>query len=341
MPVGYVYDPICLDHDTGDHPESSRRLSAVMAHLGQTGLLGHLVPIPTESATIRDLSRVHSPALIEQIRRLAESGGGYLDWDTPVSMRSYEAALHAAGGAIAATRAVLGGEVGGAFALVRPPGHHATSTRAMGFCLFNNVAIASAWALSVKPALRVAIVDFDVHHGNGTEEAFREDPRVLYVSLHQYPFYPGTGHWREKGDGDDDGTCLNIPLPAQTGDSGYRQAFCRLVEPAVRRFRPDVILVSAGYDAHWADPYAWMLLSLSGYRQMADSLVKLAHELCGGGLVFALEGGYDLTVLAHGVAATLSAMLNLPYDDPMGPAREPEPCIESLLGQIARWHGLE
>ena len=229
----------------------------------------------------------------------------------------------------------------GAYALVRPPGHHATPTRAMGFCLFNNVAIASAWALSARPALRIAIVDFDVHHGNGTEEAFREDPRVLYVSLHQYPFYPGTGHWRQKGAGDGDGTCLNIPLPPQTGDSGYMQAFTRLVEPAVRRFSPEVILVSAGYDAHWADPYAWMLLSLSGYRNIADSLVKLSHELCGAGPVFALEGGYDLSVLSHGVATTFSAMLALPYEDPMGPAREPEPGVESLLGKIARWHGLE
>jgi len=211
----------------------------------------------------------------------------------------------------------------------------------MGFCLFNNLALAAAWALAGGELSRVAIVDFDVHHGNGTTDTFERDPRVLYVSMHQYPFYPGTGHWREIGTGAGEGTCLNIPLPANTGDVGYREAFRRLVEPAVRRFGPELLLVSAGYDAHWADPLSWMLLSLSGYRRVANSLVSLAQELCEGRLVVALEGGYDLTVLAHGVATTFCAMLGLPSRDHLGPAGEPEPSVEGLLGKIARWHGLE
>ena len=341
MPVGYVYDPIYLEHDTGDHPESSSRLVAIMRYLKQIGLLERLTPISAEPASPRDLARIHAPKFIERIQCLAESGGGYIDLDTVVSARSYEAARYAAGGTIAATRAVLAGEIASAYALVRPPGHHATRTRAKGFCLFNNVAVATAWVLAQDQVSRVAIVDFDVHHGNGTGEAFAGDPRVLYVSTHQYPFYPGTGHWRDKGTGEGEGTCLNIPLPPNTGDTGYAQAFDRLVVPAVRRFQPDLILASAGYDAHWADPLAWMLLSLSGYRYIADSLVKLARGLCNDRLVFVLEGGYNPIILGHGVATTLCALLDLSYADLLGPAREPESPIDDLLSRIARWHSLE
>ncbi|MFP3895838.1 MAG: histone deacetylase [Anaerolineales bacterium] len=340
MNVGYVYDPIFLEHDTGDHPERAKRLLAIMQRLDDAGLLEKMKAIKAEKASFEDLTRIHSPSLIEQIREMAESGGQAFDPDTFVSRGSYQAALYAAGGTIAAMREVLHG-LDGAYALVRPPGHHATRTRAMGFCLFNNLAIAAAWALANKYVSRIAIVDFDVHHGNGTEQAFEQNPDVLYVSLHQHPLFPGTGDWRSTGSKDGLNTCVNIPLPAQTGDAGYRQAFQRLVIPAVRRFEPDIILSSAGYDAHWADPLGWMLLSLSGYRYMADALAQLARELCDGRIVYTLEGGYDLSVLSHGVATTIAAILDVPYEDVIGPAEQRETPVESILSPIANWHRLK
>ena len=259
--------------------------------------------------------------------------------DNVLSAGSYQAALYAAGSCIAAAGEVLGGGARSAFALVRPPGHHATQSEGMGFCLFNNVAVAAAWALG-QGLERVAIVDYDVHHGNGTEAIFAKHPGVYYVSLHQSPFYPFTGHWRDKGQGAGRGTCLNIPLPPQTGDAGYRLAFERLIVPALRRFGPELLLVSAGYDAHWADPLAWMLVSITGFRDIVDTLVALAHELCDDRLVLALEGGYRLEVLAHSVATTFSALLRQPYADPFGVATEPATAIEALIERIAGHHGL-
>lgn len=311
-----------------------------MEQLEQAGLLNRLTPISAEPATLADLTRVHTPALVQQVRQLSQRGGGLIDSDTVVGPKSYEAALLAAGGAIAAVRAVLKGEVDSAFALVRPPGHHATRAQAMGFCLFNNIAAAASWALNEGQVSRLAIVDFDVHHGNGTADILGADPRVLFVSLHQYPFYPGTGHWREMGSGAAQGTMLNIPLPPQTGDNGYNRAMDTLVIPALHRFKPEVILASAGYDAHWSDPLAWMLLTITGYRRLVDSLVRAADALCGGRLALCLEGGYRGPALAHGVGTTFAAMLGEPYEDFLGPAREPEVPVESLLRTIAEHHGL-
>jgi len=343
MSLGYVYDPIYLEHDTGEHPENGARLVAIMDHLRDSGLLTRMTPLAAERAALVDLQRIHQPALIERIRRVAASGGGNLDLDTAVSARSFEAALFAAGGTIAAARAVLAGQVQRAFALVRPPGHHALAHRAMGFCLFNNIAVAAAWALAEGGVSRLAIVDFDVHHGNGTQAAFDGDPRVLFASPPQYPYFPGTGDWRDDAPLDRGGHCLNIPLPARTGDAGYRQAFEQLIVPAVRRHRPELIVVSAGYDAHWADPISWMRASLAGYRFMADALAALSGELCQSRLVMALEGGYHLQVLAHGVATTCCAMLSLPSDDPFGPDPNPrgEVDVTELLNRIAEYHGLK
>jgi acetoin utilization deacetylase AcuC-like enzyme len=330
-----------MEHGTLDHPENAKRLGAIIRHLSNTGLLDALTRIPAEPAAIADIERIHTIEHIRNMERLASQGTSYIELDTVISERSYQAALYAAGGTIAATRAVLQGEVESAYALVRPPGHHAVRKQAMGFCLFNNVAIAAAWALTQPGIERVAIVDFDVHHGNGVQEAFEADPHVLYVSTHQDRFYPGTGDWREKGIGAGEGTLLNIPLPAETGDRGYAQAFRRLVEPMVRRFQPQLILVSAGYDAHWADPLAWMMLSLTGYRRIADALVGLARELCGGRLVVTLEGGYELNVLAHGVASTFTAMLELPFEDVYGPDDRQETNVEALIARFAQLHNLD
>jgi acetoin utilization deacetylase AcuC-like enzyme len=342
MPIGYVYAPITLEHDTGTDPESAARLIAIMDNLTRSGLLSRLAPIVPQRATEDDLCRVHSAAMVTRVRRACEQGGGILEADTVVSAQSYEAALYAAGNTIAATHAVLAADVQAAFALVRPPGHHASASEVAGFCLFNNVAIAAAWALAEGGVERLAIVDFDAHHGNGTAAILGHDPRVLFVSLHQYPYYPGTGHWRERGQPTlaGYGSALNIPLPPGVGDAGYGEAFERLVLPMVRRHEPQLILVSAGYDAHWSDPLTWMLLSVEGYHRMVDALHRLAHECCQDRLVLALEGGYDLDALKHGVAATFSALLELPYADPLGPAREAEQPVGELIQQIARYHHL-
>jgi len=341
MPVGIVYDAIYLEHDTGDHPENAQRLEAVASYLRTSGVWDRLLQVQAKPASVDDLRRVHTTHLIDTVQRIAKAGGGAVDYDTVIGPRSYEVARSAAGGVIAAVDATLAGRVSSAYALVRPPGHHATAARAMGFCLFNNVAVAARWALEVAGVERLAIVDIDVHHGNGTAEAFASDPSVLYVSLHQYPLFPGTGHWREIGSGAGEGTVLNVPLPPHTGDVGYRQAFERLVVPAVRRFAPELLLVSIGYDAHWADPLSWMLLSLSGYRAMMDDLTALARALCRGRIVVALEGGYDTTVLAHGVRGTLASLMDEDGDDPLGPAREPETDVNPLIDAIAKLHRLE
>ncbi|TEU01959.1 MAG: histone deacetylase, partial [Dehalococcoidia bacterium] len=229
--VGYVYDPLYLEHGTPGHPEEPARLQAIVSYLEESGLLRELAGIKPRDATPADLELVHSHELIARVRGTAEGGGAWLDLDTYVVSRSYEAALRSAGGVLAATDAVLDGEIASAFCLVRPPGHHATPNQAMGFCLFNNVAIAAAHALERRGLERVAILDFDVHHGNGTQDAFYSEPRVLYVSTHQYPFYPGTGHWREAGDGRGEGTTVNLPLTGGCGRDEYLRAYREVVAP--------------------------------------------------------------------------------------------------------------
>lgn len=341
MPIGIVYHPIYLEHDTGRHPESAQRLEAVVAHLRATGMWSRLEHVPPRAASTDDLLRVHTAQHLETIAHLARTGGGTVDVDTVVSPRSDEVARYAAGGTIAAVEALLQRRVSAAYALIRPPGHHATASRAMGFCLYNNVAVAARWSLEVAGVQRLAIIDIDVHHGNGTAEAFATDPRVLYVSLHQSNLFPGTGRWRESGRGPGEGALFHIPLPPHTGDEGYLQAFERLVLPAVRRFAPDLLLVSIGYDAHWADPLSSTLVSLVGYRAMADSLVALAGELCRGHIALALEGGYDTDVLARGVHGTLASLMGTESEDPLGRPREPETDVNSLIDAIARKHHLE
>ncbi len=341
MAVGYLYDPLLLTHDTGDHPESPQRLATVMERLEACALLPRLRRLEAQPATEADLARVHAPAMIERVRALADLGGGAIDLDTRVSSGSYAAACLASGAVLAGCRAVLAGEVSAAYALVRPPGHHATDQRSMGFCLFNHVAVAAAWCLTEGNLSRVAVVDYDVHHGNGTEAILGDNPRALYLSTHLYPFYPGTGHWRDGRDAPGKRSCVNIPLPPNTGDKGLALAFERVVLPALERFRPELILVSSGYDGHWADPLAWMLVSVEGYRRLVRLLRDAAEALCGGRLVLALEGGYQVHALGHCVAATFAELLGLPYDDPLGRARHPEVDVGPLVEQVAHFHGLD
>ena len=342
MDTAYVYDPIYLEHDLPSHPENARRLKRILSTLEDDGILTRLRLLEPHPATAEELQRVHTPRHIEQVQRKAQAGGGNLDPDTYVSPRSFDAALMAAGGVVRAVEAVLAGEIANGFALVRPPGHHATATRAMGFCLFNNVAVAARAALAGGKVERVFIADFDVHHGNGTQETFADDPAVFYFSSHQYPYYPGTGHWHETGHGAGEGTLLNVPLPPGVGDAGYAQVFTELVWPLAERFRPDLILVSAGYDAHWSDPLAQMNLSLTGYAWLGQELVRLAGQLCGGRIVFTLEGGYQLDVLACGVLNAFHAMMEEDtIADPFGPSPHPERPVDALVARLKEVHGLD
>jgi acetoin utilization deacetylase AcuC-like enzyme len=343
MKTGYVYDPIYLRHDTGGHVENKARLEAIIAHLEQTGLIKQLIPIKPRPATTDEIALVHDRYYIADIQEAARTGGGWLDADTVMSQDSYEAAIYAAGGVIKGIDAVMDGAVDSAFALVRPPGHHATSRYAMGFCLFNNIAIAAKYALAEYKLERIAIIDFDVHHGNGTQGTFYNHPQVLYISTHEYPFYPGTGNIDETGEGDGKGTTINIPLPAGCGDTEYIEAFEQIIVPATRRFKPGLILVSTGYDSHWADGLALMQVSVTGFTRMVQIIKGLADELCQGHLVFTLEGGYNLEALAASVRATFEVLLGKSdIEDPVGPSTRGAAVssIDKLVQSIKETHHL-
>ena len=342
MAVGIVYDPVYLKHDTGNHVENPRRLAGTLSSL-ESSVLSRLVSISPRPAAQPELALVHSAQHIHNIQSMALKGGGWIDADTVVSQGSFEAAVYAAGGAIAAAEAVMSGQVGRGFALVRPPGHHATRDRAMGFCLFNNVAIAARYLLSKYPLDRLAIIDFDVHHGNGTQAAFETEPRVLYVSTHQHPLYPGTGHLEEIGSGEALGTKINIPLPAGCGDIEYKMVYEQIVIPAVKRFNPQFVLVSAGFDAHWADNISAMQVSIAGFAEMVKLIKGLADEICGERLVLLLEGGYNLEALSAAVQATFKVLLgevNIP--DPLGPSPHSQTPLDigNLIQRIRKVHKL-
>jgi acetoin utilization deacetylase AcuC-like enzyme len=343
MPTGYVYHPIYLEHDLRGHPENQQRLKETLRVLEAHKMLPRLTPVEPEPVSRERLERVHAPRYIEQVQRVAQGGGGHLDMDTYVRPASYDAALMSAGGVVEATRAVLDGEIDNAFGLVRPPGHHAVRSRGMGFCLFNNVAVAARYALAERDIDRVLIVDFDVHHGNGTQDEFESDPAVMYISTHQYPHYPGTGHWRETGTGAGEGSIVNVPLPGGVGDDGFRRIFDEVVGPAAWRFQPELILVSAGYDAHWDDPLAYLQISVSGYTAIARALWRLAAELCDGRLVFTLEGGYHLEALSYGVLNTFGVLIGgEAWDpvDPLGPSPHRERAVDDVVARVRDVHGL-
>jgi acetoin utilization deacetylase AcuC-like enzyme len=342
MKVGYIYDAVYLRHETGEHPENARRLEVIVAELERSGLKQRLTPVPPRPATEAELALVHHQAYIDHIKEVARQGGGWLDIETVMSPGSYTAALYAAGGAIRAVDAVMAGEVSSAFALVRPPGHHATPRQAMGFCIFNNVAIAARHALKEHGLDRVAIIDFDVHHGNGTQEAFYDDPTVLYISIHEYPHYPGTGGIEETGEGRAAGTNINIPLPAGCGDAEYEQAFLQVVAPAVKRYRPGFILVSAGFDAARGDELADMQVTVNGFARMASIINELAVEQCGGRVVLCLEGGYDLAAMASAVRSIFEVLLGESEKEGRAgpPPQSSAPDIETLIKAVKKTHGL-
>ena len=341
MTTGYCYDEGFLKHDYPGHPENADRLRAIISLLDQSIVLDRLTKISVSPASEKEVARIHTQQYIDQVRRLAERGGGHLDPDTYVTVHSYETALLAAGGLLALTRAVLDGQVTNGFALIRPPGHHATAGRGMGFCLFNNIAIAAADALTNTDVKRVMIVDFDVHHGNGTQDAFDTSPDVLFISTHQFPHYPGTGRLTEIGRGEGEGTTVNIPLPPGAGDQAYKQIFQDIVWPLARRYDPQLMLASAGFDAHWTDPLAMMGLSLPGYAHIAHELVAIADEVCDGRLVFTLEGGYDSRVLANGVINIFYALLGqYRINDPIGISPYDETDVSDRIAQVRQIHNL-
>jgi acetoin utilization deacetylase AcuC-like enzyme len=332
----YFSDPSSLQHDPRvlmrSHPDVPERMRSIEALLAQEDWLGwerRAAPAASEC----QLELIHDARHVARIRELAAAGGGAADPDTVVGEDSYRAALHAAGGACAMVSALLAGEASVGFSALRPPGHHAEADRAMGFCLFNNVAVAAEWARRELGVERVLILDWDVHHGNGTAEAFRTRADVLYVSLHQYPFYPGTGPLQDAGSGAGEGFTINLPVPAGSGEELWSALLASVVLPAARAFAPGLVLVSAGYDAHRADPLGSCLLSEHSFGELTRHMRELAREL-GAPLGVVLEGGYEPAALARSVRETMRALTDqrLP-----GPAALEDAPIASALAQVGRY----
>jgi acetoin utilization deacetylase AcuC-like enzyme len=307
-----VYDDIYLEHKTTPgHPESPARLTAILDRLKAGGVYAQLIPLPPKAAPAEWIHKIHSPKYVERARANCAGGQEYLDSpDVPISRKSYLAALTAAGGVLRAVDAVMRGEVENAFCAVRPPGHHALEDRAMGFCIFNNVAIGTRYVQQQYGLLKVLIVDWDVHHGNGTQASFYDDPTVLYFSIHQYPFYPGTGTEAEKGRGKGLNYTINVPLPGRSGDQEYLDAFETKLRPAALAFAPQFVFISAGFDAHEDDTLGGMQVTAEGFGQLTRIVKGIAEECCAGRLVSVLEGGYGLNGLAASVETHLRVLMD-------------------------------
>jgi acetoin utilization deacetylase AcuC-like enzyme len=373
MPIkrtGLVFDARYLGHDTGvqtsvvmrngsfqlepePHPSSVHITKRIKQFLDGSGLTAQMKPIAARAAEEEELAVYHTHEFIVGVRKHAEGGPSKGDWgeidsDTPLSQGSFDAALFAAGGAINAVQAVMSGKVRNAYALLRPPGHHALSNRAMGFCIFNNAVIAAHYARNVYGLERIMIVDWDVHHGNGIQDAFYSDPEVLFVSLHQQDWYPKlSGELDQIGTGAGAGFTVNIPLPAGTGDRGYRGACEQLVVPIGLQYRPQLIIISAGQDANWLDPLAQMMVTQSGFRKMSELVLRLAEEVCEGRLIMLQEGGYSAAYVPYCTVAMVEPLLDLDLGiiDLNAGTAEVERCEtiftkETLdaLGAARKWH---
>jgi acetoin utilization deacetylase AcuC-like enzyme len=299
MATGFLYDARFLDHDAGaGHPERRERLSSTMAHLQAQTWFGELHMLAPRVAEETWVESVHSHDLVVRARNACEQALPYLDvMDVGISRESFEIALLAVGGAQTLADNVIAGKVDNAFALCRPPGHHAEHDQALGFCLFNNVAIAARYLQKEHGLDKILILDWDVHHGNGSQHSFEDDPSVLYISTHQYPFYPGTGAYSETGIGRGEGATLNCPMPAGAGDEQYTQVFVEKILPKIDEFAPEFVIISAGFDGHVDDPLANICLSTEFYGWMSARLMEVADKHCEGRLISLLEGGYNINKL--------------------------------------------
>lgn len=310
--TGLVYHQDYLKHLTGDgHPESPERLTAVMDRLGKTGLLKKLSIIGPKPAKEDDILLIHSKNHFDTVKNGWENGLTALTPDTPISEESFSVAMLAVGGVLTGIDMIMAGEVANGMTLVRPPGHHATPDQAMGFCLFNNVAIGARYLQKKHGIERILIVDWDLHHGNGTQAAFYEDPSILYFSTHQYPHYPGTGSFHETGEGKGKGFTINVPMRAGTPADEFLKKFRDALYERALEFSPEFILISAGFDAHMNDPLGELMLTEDSYAEMTRTVLDIAHRCCKGRVLSALEGGYNLNALAMSVEAHLKVMTGI------------------------------
>jgi acetoin utilization deacetylase AcuC-like enzyme len=332
----YLSHPASLEHDTGAHPERAARIVAIEAEMAARDWLG-FERVQAPAVALSDLEVVHPARYVTGIRELSEAGGGAIDLDTVTSAGSWEAARHAAGGAVAVVDLLLDGAAPFAASIARPPGHHAEPERAMGFCLFNNAAVAAAHALAVRGLSRVLILDWDVHHGNGTEAAFAASSSVLYASIHEWPLYPGTGGAGEVGVGDGRGYTLNFPVPAGSGDRAFVSLVADVVAPVARAWRPELVLVSAGFDAHRDDPLALCEVTEAGFVAMAAEVRRFADSV-GAPVGLVLEGGYALGPLARSLADTLAVFGAAAAEDlPQAPAAPPAPVAVEAAARLSEY----
>ena len=299
--TGYISDPFYLKHKNEPHPENPGRLNAIQKNIESSKYYNNLTLIQPRKATVEDIAKVHGTGYIRSVEDSCRNGVRNLDADTVISSDSYQAALLSAGAGLEALDKILEGTVGNAFCAVRPPGHHAEQNKAMGFCLFNNVGVIARYAQDIKNIQKIFIFDWDVHHGNGTQHSFYKDSSVYYSSIHQYPFYPGTGGVDETGTGDGLGSNLNLPMRAYSCDADYINAIEHKLIPVIQKFNPDLIIISAGFDAHENDPLAQINLSTDCYGKMTQKLMEIANDVCNGRILSMLEGGYDYSALADSV----------------------------------------
>ena len=344
MTTAYVTDESFVDHNFPRHPEHAGRIEAIWNQLDTAGITDRLLCLHPTPVSDQQILAVHSLEHLHRLEGISRQDRMVLiDQDTYALPSSLVIARRAAGAVVSAIDAVMTGTADNAMAVVRPPGHHATPDRQMGFCLLNNIAIGARHALDQHQLNRIMIVDYDVHHGNGTQDIFYTDSSVMFLSIHQSPHYPGTGHLEEIGSGPGHGFTLNVPLAAGHGNDSYQALFEQVVAPAATRFAPELLLISAGFDAHWMDPLAGMRLSLSGYDWLARESLKLAENLCGGRIVFVMEGGYDLKALAHGWSNIARALMGADeLSDPYGNAAQASaPAdVQSLIDSICRLHNI-
>ena len=343
MTTIYTTHPRYVEHDYPGHPEHAGRIRAVWQRLDESGLSARMNKVEAQPVTDAQILTVHMPDYLELLKRLnLLDTTKLLDLNTYAGPGVLDVARLSAGGVVDAVDAVMRGAAENGLAAVRPPGHHAIADYGLGFCILGNIAIGARHAQQTYGIERVLIVDYDVHHGNGTEAMFYDDPSILFISTHQYPLYPGTGAVTDTGTGAGIGYTINLPLPAYCGDANYARIFEEIVWKATERFQPQLILVSAGFDAHWTDPLAGMKLTLDGYAHLSSELIRMAERYCEGKIVFVMEGGYDLDGLSFGMCNLAHLLLGDAPVDPLGvpPYPRQEPDIFGLLGMVKRLHGL-